>query len=425
MSERLHTLLLALAALGVLWLVFVPKPQFQADEFGRPLTTETRADGLAAAVRWLRAEGVPVESLRTRYRGLAHPSRPATGNVLVTHVPHRMPVRASERRPLDEWLRRGNTLVVMVTLNDTPAWSANSQLVESPVQALEELSGLEVEVVDAPPGPAGAAAEGAVEAAPSTPSNLRYDVPLRITMRPLLEHPLVAGVREVVAESDYPTSVWQAVRNDAVQLALADARLEAQRGQGLWLVPRGAGRVIVVGAGSPFTNRALGEADNALLFERLVVGSLGPGGVVLFDDAHQGASSLYTPSAFASDWRLYASVAILVALWLAWALGVQRLGVPPRAPGRPGEDVLVRGAAGHFARRGGTRGAARRMLAHFHARFGDARDGEAWARLHARRPEAGPQIEAARALEARVLAGKNVDVRRLRRTLLELERIAG
>ena len=130
MKERLVTLGLALGALALFYILFLPKPASEDAAPALPLSTEMRPDGYLAAWRWLTAESIPVAALHERYDGLlaGSASQAATGNVLLTILPHKLPVRPEEAAQLDSWVERGNTLLVMAALDDTPAWALMSNV---------------------------------------------------------------------------------------------------------------------------------------------------------------------------------------------------------------------------------------------------------------------------------------------------------
>jgi hypothetical protein len=112
----------------------------------------------------------------------------------------------------------------------------------------------------------------------------------------------------------------------------------------------GAGRILLAAGGSLFTNRALGNDDNAQFFANVVSLCMSADGVVLFDDLRQGLSASYDPARFYRDPRLYRTVLILGALWLVWVLGSTRLRAPVAASNGPSEAELVRHAGGLIAR---------------------------------------------------------------------------
>src|SRR5690606_24932926 len=116
MKERLITAAGALLALMILYAMF-----FQSDErpVTRPVSTETGRNGYAAINRWLEAAGIRVVSLRDRYDTLIslEPGEaldiPRRGNLMITTMPHLLPVRAREHENLMAWVRSGNTLLIL------------------------------------------------------------------------------------------------------------------------------------------------------------------------------------------------------------------------------------------------------------------------------------------------------------------------
>ena len=129
----------------------------------------------------------------------------------------------------------------------------------------------------------------------------------------------------------------------------------------------GEGVVLVSGYGSILTNKMLGEGDNLRLFANVLRVHLAPGGIVYFDDLHQGISSVYDAEAFFSDERLHATFWWIVGLWFVYVLGSTRLRAPVMAERDPSEADLVRHAGGLIARTVATHHAARRLFDGFFA----------------------------------------------------------
>src|SRR5690606_38224908 len=126
MKDRLITAAGALVALVILYTMF-----FQPNEppVTRPVSTETGRNGYAAISRWLEASGYRVISLRERYDTLisldpdASLDLPRRGNLMITTMPHLLPVRSREHDSLKAWIRSGNTLLILAALDDTPEWT--------------------------------------------------------------------------------------------------------------------------------------------------------------------------------------------------------------------------------------------------------------------------------------------------------------
>jgi len=124
-----------------------------------------------------------------------------------------------------------------------------------------------------------------------------------------------------------------------------------EKGEGALFEQRvGAGRILLAAGGTLFSNRALGNDDNARLFANIVSVTMASDGVVLFDDLRQGLSASYNPERFYSDPRLLKTILIALGLWLVWVLGGTRLRAPAIVRRDPSEADLVRSAGGLIAR---------------------------------------------------------------------------
>jgi hypothetical protein len=392
MRERLITLACAFGALALFLAMFL-RGGGEFDRRGdipRPTSEERRGNGYHGALTWLQEEHIRTASWRDRFNKLVgRPGLAPTGNLLIVTLPATTAFKTEEFRPLDNWVRSGNTLLVLAALSDNPDWAfALGGLASGD---LNLLTGLEFETVRSreertlealKPTRRARAAQSAVAAKSKEDSG---DVgarlaaaaralarPQRGTLVPNRAHAYFDGVREVVALSDYPSQAWTVkVPYDGFVLSLASER---ETGEGaLWTRPLGNGRIIVSGLGSLFTNRTLGLADNARLLANIVGATLGPRGSVLLDDMHQGVGASYDPAKFYSDRRLYATVGILAALWLCWVLGSTRLKMPAsQVPVPvPREADLVRATGGYLARVLNSAAGARGLFEHFFRRIGE------------------------------------------------------
>jgi len=238
-------------------------------------------------------------------------------------------------------------VVVLAALNDTPSWALD---VDSKyfLSDLGVLSGL-------------ALAEPEQEELRRQTGSLTGIT--SVTLEGLAAHPVMSGVRTLQGESDSLAAIWEARPRDGASSALVQLARDAQSGVGaVWQLRAGRGHVLVSSLGSLLTNRAIGEADNARLAANLLAHHLGPGGAVIFDDMHQGLSTLYDPEAFFSDPRLGATVAFVLGFWALYLLGSSnRLGPP--VPGRvvPSQGSFVAAVGGFLARKL-TRAEAGRMM---------------------------------------------------------------
>src|SRR5262245_37910250 len=129
MRERALTFLLALAALGAFYVLWLrPAPLLDPDaDVPRPTSTERRGNGFAGRQEWLQRSKVGVRSWRERYTALADLDIPPRGNLLILTLPGLESFRDDEYSALDKWLRRGNTLLINAALLDQPGWAGGRE----------------------------------------------------------------------------------------------------------------------------------------------------------------------------------------------------------------------------------------------------------------------------------------------------------
>jgi hypothetical protein len=418
MRERFVTLICALGALALFLGIFLRRDEGAKDgDLPRPTTAERRFNGYHGALVWLDQEHIRTVSWRDRFNELLGQTGLApAGNLLVVTLPAAAAFKTEELRPLESWIRAGNTLLVLAALADNPNWAF---AVGRPAAAdLSLLTGLELMIAKA--GPRG----GDVGSRIAT-SARAFVHPRTATLVPNGPLPLLEGVHAAQALSDYPAQSWtMKIPYDGFALALAHER---ETGEAvLWLRPLGRGQVIVSGFGSLFTNGVLGRGDNGQLLANLVAGSLRPGGAVLFDDMHQGLDAAYDPAKFYSDPRLYESVAILAAVWLCWVLGSSQLRRPAsRLPG-PREAELVRAMGGFLARVLTNDAGARGLFDHFFQSLGHSYPGggggrAAWDLLEGHAGVAAADLQQLKAWHAAAVAARKVPLERLHNVMLKIK----
>ena len=429
MKDRLLTLALAIGALAAFYVVLVPKPAMPRERVTRPLTIEAGPNGYLGLQRWLTKEGIEVVSLRERYGGLAAlaPGVPA-GNLLITTAPHVYPLRSSEAEPLQSWIEAGNTMLVLAGMSDTPEWSMGEGMDVAFVEHMKTMTGLSFtqipvatpEKEETAKKDATAPKEENAQQGATTRDTLlaitRLAQPQRSESSPNGEHPLLEGVQSIVAVSEFPSGRWQAYSDLSVVLELASDH--ASGVPALWLVPYGDGQIVVSAYGSIFTNKVLGERDNARLLANITRWSLGEQGRVIVDDAHQGLVSFYDPDKFYGDSRLHRSLLWLLALWLVFVLGPRRLRGTPRGWNPLDVTSFVRATGGFMARVLRPAAAGQRLFANFfneiRGRLGLALDGApVWEWLAGRAVIAPADFDRLQELHRRVAARRRVDLAEL------------
>jgi hypothetical protein len=428
--ERLTTLACALGALLVFGMLFVHTGPPGERDASAPTTAERRADGLLGVMTWLKEEGIPAVSLRERFSVLAKsPGLSPVGNLLIVTLPAATAFRTDEAVALDGWIRRGNTLLILAALSDRPAWARSDRGLLGDLQLL---SGLEAQAQDLHPKP-GTPAKGVdrdirlLERAAR--GSLMHSEPIRSNLIPNRPHPYLEAVHRAAAFSDYPPMQWSMkVPRDGFMLALAHQ--ESTQEDVFWARPMGAGTILVSGFASLLSNRALGLEDNARLLANIVASTTGAGGSVIFDDEHQGLTAAYDPAKFYKDRRLYATLAVVAAVWLVWVLGGTQLQAPAVHVPAPQETQLVRDTGLFLARVLRPAAAARRLFDNFFLGIrGVLHDGRSieeaalwrWLEQHPRL--AGSDVAQLKSWYVQAYADQKVPLVRLRNLIVRTERL--
>jgi hypothetical protein len=414
-KERLVTLLLALAAFALCYVLIFPKPRADAPASARPLSSEAGPSGYLGAWRWLAAEHVPVESLRERFEvlPLGHLPR-ASGNIMLTTLPHEVPVRNAEATQLDQWIENGNTLVVAAALDDTPTWALTDS--RAFTTQLGRLTRLKFDVIsDAKPSTA-AKVGAAIE---SLTGPREVDIQPRGTLL------LMQGIHELQVTSDLPASRWRATAMDSAVL-LETGEVRANADAAIWVRRQGKGQVITLGVAGLFSNQNIGTKDNARLLSNIVGWSLVPGGRFIFDDVHQGAAKYYDANAFFADARLHRTLGWLVLLWFVFVLGVQHLSAGTHH-WRPHDITAFIATSGEFFASTITPvAAAARLLANFfngvRRRLGLPEDGAPlWEWLATQATVPAGDVEQLQQMQQRIAAGRRVDLPQLQNLLVKVQ----
>ena len=334
MRDRMTTLAGAILALLVVYALFFGSPAPERP-VTRPTTAERGGNGYYALYHWLAGEQVPTMSLRDRFTTLGATGRlPGdTGNILVTTLPYATPIRDAELGAVLDWVESGNTLLALAALNDTPDWSrmAGSNLIDD----LEALSDLRFTSVGDQPG-----AQDPDDATISPDAGealILFDDAggeQEYAIVPTAGHPLMQGVSDIRAVSDFASAAWTPEPID-YELLLEVAVLQSTRTAAIWQKKIGDGQILLAASGSFLTNRALARGDNRRFVANLVRIHLGDGGTVIFDDLHQGLSTIYDPEAFFADERLHNTLYVLIALWFLYVIGSSNRLVSPRPGAAP------------------------------------------------------------------------------------------
>jgi hypothetical protein len=412
-KERLITLGLAACALLLFWMLFLPKPAAPPSA-PAPLTTGADDEGYRGLFGWLAATHVPALDLHQRFDRLSDKSvspRP-TGNLLIVTLPFTVVLHPEEFQALDKWTDAGNTVLVLAALDDTPLWEAVS---DNFLPELTRVTKMKFVSREAPNQPATRKA-----AVPDVLTPAGSEIELLPSGRTAVLH----GVAHLATHTRLPSTQWQAEAQTFAPV-LELARRKDTGDPVLWLKSNGHGAIVLSAYASVFSNAVIGKADNAQLLANLIAWSLGPGGRVIVDDAHQGALDEYDAAKFYADPRLHRSLLWLIALWLAWVLGAQALRAA--APNRSGldESAALRMTARFFAGVLRPVASAQWLLDEFferlrrrHGLLHGARPPWEWLQAHA--GVASTDLDELRDLYARTQSGHRVSLVRLQRTISQI-----
>jgi hypothetical protein len=410
MRERLLVLVLAAGALALFYALFFPKPQSRRLGFenGLPVTTEIRPDGYMAVWQWLGKERIPRASLRLQYDRLGGLLESPRGNVMLVTMPQRVVPREAELEALESWIARGNTLLIVAALDDSPPWAAGT--VDSLMrERIQRLMGLGFSA------PAGAK------------SDLQAYGIRRLEIHPNGNFPLLGNIRHLETLR-YPARSWHATMVDErLPLELASRRDNGE--PVIWLERSGAGQVILCTVASLLSNAGVLHADNAQLLANVIGWSRGSGGTVVFDDAHQGLTAFYDAKAFFADPRLHATLGWIVLLWLAFVLGSQPLRVRLREWHPLDETAYVEAGGRYLAAVVRPADAAQRLIDDFldwlraRLRLGSGNSEEArtvWQWLEAQPCVSTAEYRKLQECYASACGGGRVDLIRLQNLLAQL-----
>jgi hypothetical protein len=403
--ERALVLALAAGALALFYVLFVPKPQSDSDAIGLPLSTESRPEGYLAVWRWLVEQRIPTLRLRYRYDRLPTLLPKSTGNLLLVSMPQRVSARAAELEALEGWVERGNTVLLMAAIVDTPLWTIYPDPEVN--DRIERLTGLHVDVQRAPI---------------KDIQSLLID---RLDLHPRGAHALTTDVQQITAVSKLPLRRAQLQgRGDTIPLELA---VRSDGGEPtLWLVRRGAGQVVLSAVASPFSNGAVTLAGNARLLANIVSWCRESGGTVVFDDAHQGSTAYYDGRAFFADPRLHRTIGWLLLLWLALVLGALPLRAARRSWQPIRETAYVEASARYFAAVVPPGAAAQRLIEGFLRGLRGGIDADTapdlWQQFDSDPRVTPAQRRALHTLYARACSGRRISLVRLQNLLAQLRR---
>lgn len=410
MRERLITLLGALVAVYLVFVLLVGPREPDAPPESMPTTADSGKRGLRGLQSWIESSGIRVASLRSRYDRLqADAGLADRGNLMILTMPQNLPARQLEINALKDWVESGNAVLV---LDGSIEVFARPQRRSWQPSGLLAALGFNLEFED----PEGHEPD---DSGDEVPAQVQLEKDGRPAPRGLIargRHPVLHAVREVRVRTHslYPLALTSKEKFRTSLVLLEDPLTGSPV---FWQVRIGEGIGWISGYADLFSNAALGDGDNARLLANIVAGSLGPDGRVIFDDMHQGLTEVYDPNAFFGDARLHATLWFIVGFWLLYVVGrSNRIAPLVQRAELPRAVDFVRAVGGLFARRLSGREVALGLLRHFFVELRGVRAGADdvdWELL-ARNPRVPrSQIDELRALHSGLAQGRTPDLVRL------------
>ncbi len=361
MKDRLITLLFALAAFFLSIFLLMPPPAKQ-EPMSMPTTKDQGAHGLQGLYRWLQINEISVYSLKERYTHLALEDFSDSGNLLILSMPQHQKALTSEWNALQDWVGRGNTVLVLAAGYFAPEWSQqgdcfceikkllrgfdweiNSNIEESDNEDESETN----EEVDSD----SLSFKQKIE---NIKQELETFFPKKTSLQPQSKHTLLYAVSSVQSKVT-PSLQEQEWSIESKKNNLALKLLGLEKPQNLpvmWQIEAGAGQILLSLTPDLFSNENLNKAKNARFFSNILAQSLAENGQVIFDDYHFGLSNLYDPKKFFGDARLHKTLGFIGLLWLFYVIGYSnRLAPIHIVTEKPSAKDFVMAMAGFFSRR--------------------------------------------------------------------------
>jgi len=401
---RDHGMTLLGGLLSLLILIALMQPDKPSIPLSKPHTMDHGNHGLFAMKRWLDENQVNTYSLRRRYQYLGKIEElTENGNLMISTLPFIYGANVNEIKYLKNWIEKGNSIVLMNAMVDSPKWLSNGSDAESSVNDLLKELGYQYVCNDDD-----TTTDSNVEKTSQSSLNIREkfrqaqktivglkEIP--IDLYPQSNHPVMADVFRI--ESRYvPSMIDLSCRFESLQSRFIQPLLEIKPDtlkddnvidkniipQGdkfrssrratqlnfnstvMWQVRIGDGMGWVFSFSDIFSHRTLAKADNNQLLLNMINLSVKSYGTVIFDDLHQGLSDLYDPDAFFSDDRLHNTLWFLGAFWLLYLLGhINRLTKPKNAQPIISSTQFIQATAGYYARRLSSQTVAKNLIRYF------------------------------------------------------------
>ncbi|WP_347986105.1 DUF4350 domain-containing protein [Methylomonas sp. AM2-LC] len=342
-KERLITLLTALAALGLVFYLFMPQHAESNLPLSLPSSEDRGADGLKGLFQWLQGQHINVISYRKPYTEFKHAAEfTDNGNLLIINLPSPKPISELEWKNLKTWVDKGNTVLILGAAYQHPAW-AKMESCFSQIKNLFISFNWTVHNDNDKTDPKTTATK--------TNNTLKEQLaafqesytqlhPQDSQFSRASDHPLLHDINHIDSQVrlDLLSHPWTITTTDSDNLALELLKhhnADNTSTTTAWQLNAHAGRLVFMLTTDVFSNKHLNQADNAQLMLNILQHSLSSSGSVLFDDYHLGLSVIYDADHFFKDPRLHKTLAAIGLFWLFYLIGYSNRLAPVRPVALP------------------------------------------------------------------------------------------
>lgn len=228
----------------------------------QPISSDKGQNGLHKFRSWIDKAGYESASLTTSYQTLQQDDN---RHLLFATLPAALPTSQQELEYLQTWVASGNTLVLMLALDDKPHWhnQQNRFTVENYLNSFR----LSLIQLDTPQ---------TADKEETKQGVLIAQLPSRLTYQ----------VKRVESNSDQQSHTWQLLGKESVNSALILLRDQTSLSPAAWLSQYGKGQIFIFTHSNLFSNGQIAKADNLTLAKNILRHSLPGKAIIYFDDVH-------------------------------------------------------------------------------------------------------------------------------------------
>lgn len=261
LTRLLNLLFLLFLAVMFVWLLtYVDIRQLLLTS--QPTSDDKGQHGLHKLKDWIGKAGYTSTSLTTGYQTL---QQNTNQHILFVTLPAALPASQQELEYLQTWVATGNTVVLMLALDDKPHWhnQQNRFTIENYLTSFR-LSLVQLDK-------------------PQTTDKQDIQQGVLITQLPSR---LTEQVKRVESHSNQQSHTWQLMGNESVNSALILLRDQTSLSPVAWLSVYGKGRLFIFTHSNLFSNGQIAKADNLALMKNILHFSVPGKAIIYFDDVH-------------------------------------------------------------------------------------------------------------------------------------------